>query len=222
MERKKTMKDNEDMHVLIPEQMQEAVEEIVGLTDRFCREHLNEEYRQICSDMTVELAELEVGIDRGRPASWASGIVHAAGFVNFLHDPSQSPHMTSPEVAEGFGVSQGNMQSKSRIIREAIDLIQLDPDWCLESLLEDNPLVWILDVDGFAIDIRTAPREAQEEAYRMGLIPYIPADRQQPQSRPDSGTRIIKFPSGRAESGSAGPADETNDQSPTLFDELNE
>ena len=207
------MDNNEDMHVLIPEQMQDAVEEIIGLTDRFCREHLNEEYRQICSDMTLELAELEVAIDRGRPASWAGGIVHAAGFVNFLNDPSQLPHMTSSEVAEGFGVSQGNMQSKSRIIREALDLIQLDPDWCLESLLEDNPLVWMLEVDGFAVDIRTAPREAQEEAYRMGLIPYIPADRQQQQSQSEASAKIIKFPSGHA--------DKTDDQNPNLFDESN-
>lgn len=33
------------------------------------------------------------------------------------------------------------------------------------------------DVNGFIIDIRTAPREVQELAYRKGLIPYIPADR---------------------------------------------
>jgi hypothetical protein len=174
----------------------DAVMKIIRLTDEFCDEHLNEEYRQLCSDMALEIAELEIPINRGKPASWASGIAHAAGFVNFLHDPSLSPHMTSSEVAKGFGVSQGTMQSKSKIIRDALDLMPLDPDWCLDSLLEDNPLVWMLDVDGFAVDVRTAPREAQEQAYRMGLIPYIPADRQQPQSQAD-GAKIIQFPAGQ-------------------------
>jgi hypothetical protein len=41
----------------------------------------------------------------------------------------------------------------------------------------DNPLIWMLEVNGFLVDIRMAPREAQVAAYEKGLIPYIPADR---------------------------------------------
>lgn len=193
------MRSNEDAYMDLCEELQEALTEIVALTDEFCREHLNQEYRGLCAEMAAELAEIEVPIHRGRPASWASGIVHAVGFVNFLHDPSQSPHMTSPEIARGFGVSQGNMQSKSKIIRDELDIMQLDPDWCLPSLLDENPLVWMFEIDGFAADIRMAPREVQEEAYREGLIPYIPADRQKRKPQPDSGPRIIQFPSGPQE-----------------------
>lgn len=210
MKKRKTMENNDDMHVLV-------TEEIVGLIDEFCHKHLNEEYCQLCADMAIELAELEITIDRGRPASWAAGIVHAAGYVNFLDDPSQSPHMTSSEIAKGFGISQGTMQSKSKIIRDELDLMPFDPDWGLESLLDENPLVWMLEVNGFAMDIRTAPREAQEEAYRMGLIPYVPADHQKPGPKPDSATRIIQFPSGQSASAPAKPSDKAKDESPTLF-----
>ena len=56
----------------------------------------------------------------------------------------------------------------------------MDPEWCLPSRLEDNPLVWMLTVNGLIMDIRDAPREAQEVAFRKGLIPYIPADRKPP------------------------------------------
>jgi len=35
-------------------------------------------------------------------------------------------------------------------------------------------------VNGFVIDIRLAPRDAQVAAYEKGLIPYIPADRPNP------------------------------------------
>ena len=49
----------------------------------------------------------------------------------------------------------------------------------LTSRLDDNLLVWMLEVNGFLMDIRMAPREAQVAAYDKGLIPYIPADRKE-------------------------------------------
>ncbi len=54
---------------------------------------------------------------------------------------------------------------------------QMDPEWTLPSLLEENPLVWLLEVNGMIVDVRYMPREVQELAYKKGLIPYIPADR---------------------------------------------
>ena len=43
-------------------------------------------------------------------------------------------------------------------------------------MVDQNPLTWMLSVNGRVIDIRAAPREAQDIAFRRGLIPYIPAD----------------------------------------------
>ena len=183
----------------IPEEVKQAFTTIVKLTDAFCETYLNEDYRQLCQEMAVELCAAGLPVDRGRPASWASGIVHAVGWVNFLQDPKLSPHMTSAQVAEGFGVSQGTMMAKSRVIRDELDLMQLDPGWCLPALLKDNPLVWMLEVNGFIMDIRMTPREVQEEAYRLGLIPFIPADEQEPEPESGIGTKIIKFPSERDE-----------------------
>jgi hypothetical protein len=54
---------------------------------------------------------------------------------------------------------------------------QLDPNWTLPSHMEDNPLIWMLEVNGLLMDIRRCPREVQEVAFKKGLIPYIPADR---------------------------------------------
>ncbi len=56
-------------------------------------------------------------------------------------------------------------------------MYQLDPNWTLPSRLDDNPMVWMLQVNGFMLDVRDAPRELQEVAFNKGLIPYIPADR---------------------------------------------
>jgi hypothetical protein len=41
-------------------------------------------------------------------------------------------------------------------------------------MLEENPLAWIVEVNGLPVDVRMMPGEVQEEAYRLGLIPYVP------------------------------------------------
>ncbi len=53
----------------------------------------------------------------------------------------------------------------------------MSPDWTLPSRLADNPLVWMLEVNGLMIDIRKAPVELQRLAYEQGLIPFMPAER---------------------------------------------
>ena len=197
----------------------DALGAILSLIEAFCKKYLNEEYWELCEDMAWELYDLDLPLEKGKPAGWACGIVHALGMVNFLQDPTLSPHMTSARIAEGFGVSQQTMQAKSRIIRDELDLIQLDPGWCLPSLLKDNPLVWMFEFDGFVMDIRMAPREVQEKAYHNGLIPYIPADRQEPESESGTGIKIIEFPSGHKKSPAAESAQKPKDDGPTLFDE---
>jgi len=197
-----------------------ALMQIIELTNDFCLNHLNEEYRELCEDLAWAAFDEELPLEKGRPTCWASGIVHAIGFVNFLQDPSQSPHMSSAQLAEGFGVSQQTMQTKSKIIRDKLEIMQFDPNWCLPSMLDDNPLVWMLEVDGLVIDARTAPIEFQQEAYRLGLIPYIPDEDSPDEPDPQSGTgaRIIEFPSKRNNKPATEPSQKVKDDEPGLFD----
>ena len=170
----------DDLITSVPEELQGILTEIVSLTDTFCERHLNEDYKQLCRKMVAMICQEGLPVRRGKPTGWASGVVHALGWVNFLSDPSATPHMPYEDVAKGFGVSMSNMAAKSRTIRDGLGLIPLHPDWCLAAMLEDNPLVWMLEVNGLLVDIRAAPREAQEQAFQQGLIPYIPADRCDP------------------------------------------
>jgi Domain of unknown function (DUF6398) len=96
--------------------------------------------------------------------------------VNFLFDASQTPHVPASQIANYFGLSSSTMQAKSKQIRDLLGMYQLDPDWTLPSMVDQNPLIWMLEVNGFIIDVRNAPREIQEEAFRKGLIPYIPGE----------------------------------------------
>jgi len=155
--------------------MKVKYEAVTGITDEFCYEHLNEEYADLSRKMAAALSTKRPSpLESGRARSCAAAIIYALGRVNFLSDNSRKPYMTMSELCEKIGVSQSNASNKSREIWKRLDLMQLHPDWCLPSMLEENPLAWIVEVNGLPVDVRIMPREVQEEAYRLGLIPYVP------------------------------------------------
>ncbi len=159
----------------VPKEMQERFDEITRLTDAFSQERLNEEYAQLCRELTATLCRKRPSpLLRGNAKTWACGIVHALGLVNFLYDSSQTPHVPAGQIAESFGISSSTMQTKSKQIRDLLGMYQFDPDWTIPSMVDQNPLIWMLQVNGMIVDIRHMPRAAQEDAFRKGLIPYIP------------------------------------------------
>ena len=114
---------------------------LVRLTDTFCEAHLNTEYKELCREMAIAVCQKGLPVVKGKPEGWAAGIVYALGRVNFLDDPSQTPHAKSKQIAEGFGVSMATMQAKAKVIREGLNLMPFHPDWSLPSRMDDNPLV---------------------------------------------------------------------------------
>jgi len=85
--------------------------------------------------------------------------------------------MRADELCAVFGVSQSSAANKAKTIRDMLKMYPFDPNWCLPSKMDDNPMVWMLQVNGMTVDIRHMPREVQVIAYEKGLISYIPADR---------------------------------------------
>lgn len=160
----------------VPKAMQEKFAEITSITDQFCKNHLNDDYALLIRQATAALARKRPSpLVRGKANSWACGITHAIGMINFLFDPSQTPHMKASALYQGFNVSQSTGGQKSKQVRDLFNTHQMDPNWCLPSMIENNPMVWMLSVNGFAVDARALPYELQEEAFELGLIPYIPA-----------------------------------------------
>jgi hypothetical protein len=151
---------------------------IVGMTDAFCRDHLNDEYAMLCRNLAAALARKRPSpLLRGQLETWAVGIIRTIGWVNFLDDSSNKPHLKLPCIDKAFGVAESTGQGKSKLIRNMLKIRTFDPKWTLPSRLDDNPMAWMISVNGFIMDIRAAPRELQVEAFERGLIPYIPADR---------------------------------------------
>jgi hypothetical protein len=158
--------------------MQATFNTIVALTDAFCRAHLDEEYAQLARQATAALCRKRPSpLATGHLNTWACGIVYALGSANFLFDKSQKPTMRAAELCAGFGVSQSTGSAKAKAVWEALDMSQMDPQWYRPSKLEENPMAWMIMVNGFVVDVRQMPRDIQEMAHAKGLIPYLPGDR---------------------------------------------
>ena len=90
---------------------------------------------------------------------------------------SQTPHMKLTAIDKAFGVGESTGQGKAMLIRKIFKIRPMDPAWSLRSRIEQNPMAWMIQVNGFLVDARLLKREIQEEALRMRLIPYIPEKR---------------------------------------------
>jgi hypothetical protein len=166
--------------VRIADEVQPAFDEIAGLVDAFCKQHLNAEYVDLCRRLAEKLARKRPSpLVSGKPNTWACGIVRTIGWVNFLADKNQTAHMKLPAIDKAFGVGDSTGQGKSMLIRKMLKIRQMDPAWSLRSQMDRNPTAWMIQFQGFLVDARYLKREFQEEALRKGLIPYLP-ERPQP------------------------------------------
>lgn len=162
----------------IPKAMTYKFAAIADLVDAFCAKHLNDEYRQTIHRVVGTLARKRPSpLVRGKESVWAAAAVHAVGRVNFLDDPSQTPHCKPKAIYEFFGIGESTGQNKSKEIRDPLKTGPMSPEWTLPSRLADNPMVWLLQVNGFTVDIRGMPAEVQQMAFEKGLIPFVTAER---------------------------------------------
>lgn len=159
----------------VPKRLRPLFEAIVGMTDLACKEHLDGEYAQLCRELTAALCRKRPSpLTHGRVETWACGIVYVIGSVNFLFDKSQTPYLSAGDLCQLFGVGKSAGSAKARAIAKMLRIGAFDPRWYRPSQLGSNPLAWMVEVNGFIVDARHESREFQEEAFRRGLIPYVP------------------------------------------------
>jgi Domain of unknown function (DUF6398) len=128
----------------VPKDMQARFNEIIHLTNTFSQQYLNEEYAQVCRELTATLCRKRPSpLVRGKAETWACGIIHAVGMVNFLFDSEPSPHIAASHIWEYFELSSSTMQAKSKQIRDLMGMYPMDPDWSIPSMVEKNPLIWM-------------------------------------------------------------------------------
>lgn len=96
---------------------------IIGMIDRFCRKNLNDEYAVLCRKLAEKLGRKRPSpLLGGSPNTWAAGIVRTVGWVNFLHDRSQTPYMRLGDIDARLGVSESSGAAKLAAIRKMLKI----------------------------------------------------------------------------------------------------
>jgi hypothetical protein len=67
----------------------------------------------------------------------------------------------------------------TKAIRDLLRIRQFDFRWMLRRRIEESSMAWMVQIGGFIVDARRLKREVQEEAFRKGLIPYVPGEQPQ-------------------------------------------
>jgi hypothetical protein len=160
----------------VPKALRPVADEIVAITDSVCLAVLDEEYADLARRAVAKLARKRPSpLLRGRRAGWAAGVVYALGQANFLFDPAIGPTVTADQLSEAFGVAKTTMGSKARQVRDLLRISPFSPEFERADVAAANPLKWIIEVDGLAVDVRHVPLDIQVAAFERGFIPYVPA-----------------------------------------------
>ena len=160
----------------IPKAMRQVAEEIIEITDQVCAELLDFEYTGLARQAVAKLARKRPSpLASGRRGTWAAAVVYALGQVNFLFDSSREPHLTGDELSAAFGVAKSTMSGKAKQVRDLLKMSYFSAEFMRADLIAENPMVWLIEVDGLAVDSRSLPIEFQVVAFERGYIPYIPA-----------------------------------------------
>lgn len=162
----------------IPSAVRTAANAVIDITDGTCRDHLDEEYGRLSRRLVGRLARKRPSpLMRGDLRIWAAGVLYVIGQINFLFDPTQQPHLTTAQLAAAVGAKQTTMANKAGMINRLLNIGIYEPELTRIAVLEQHPVAWIVELDGFLVDARQLPDELQAEARRRGLIPDLDAAR---------------------------------------------
>ncbi len=147
----------------VPKPMLPVYGKIIGLTDAFCDQHLNAEYRELARKMTAALCRKRPSpLASGQPRTWACGIIYVLGRINFLSDPTASPHLPTGELRAAFEVGESTLHAKARAIDKALNPELLDPRWTLQSTAENYSAKWLTEMTELLPHLRKMPRQIQK------------------------------------------------------------
>jgi hypothetical protein len=100
-------------------------------------------------------------------------VIYTLGRVNFLSDPSQTPHLPTESLARLLGVKQTTMAAKGRVVMDLLGLDHFGTEFCLPSRLASHPTAWLVTIGGAAVR-RPHPSPADPGRTRP-TTPLLPA-----------------------------------------------
>ncbi len=131
------------------------------MTNDFCDQHLDEEYKALCEKAIRMMARRKNGTFlSGKIEGWAAAFVYAIGSKNLLFDKHYQPHMSAAELCGLFGVAVSTVAAKAKIIRDALKIHYCSPEFSTLLMRERSPFGAFLD--GMPVPFTFLSPELQE------------------------------------------------------------
>jgi hypothetical protein len=132
--------------------IEEIQNQLITLTGDFCREHIDEEYAELCEKLINKMSRKRtVSFLLGKTEIWAAAIIHSIGGINFLFDKNTQPYVGADFICEYFGVSKSTVGQKAKVIRDMFKMNHFDPEFSTQSIAQQNPFDRLTMVNGFLV-----------------------------------------------------------------------
>ncbi len=144
-----------------------AIEEkrrwLIEATTAYCREQLNEEYRELCEKLIDKMSRKRaVPFLSGQLDIWAAAVVYAIGQINFLFDKSFEPYVTADDIRNHFGVKNNTVTNKAKYIRDMFKMGYYDEEFSTEHVEQRNPFRSLVTIDEMIVPKSMLPPEIQK------------------------------------------------------------
>jgi len=126
------------------EALRQRIDELIRMTDKFCNEHINAEYAELCRNMIEKLGRKRSvrPLATGRLNIWAAAVIYTIAINNFLFDKSFEPYIPSSVIHDYFDTRQSTISAKAAQIRQMLKMsTHFDFEFSTEDVLDNNPLL---------------------------------------------------------------------------------
>lgn len=141
---------------------------LIQITGEFCDQYLDREYKEICQKLIEKMSRKRVApFLSGRVEIWAAAIIYAIGSINFLFDPSFKPYISTDDLCNYFRTSKSTTAQKAKTIKDMFKLSHWGSksrEFLTNKIIEDNPLMSNVFLDGMPVPLEYLPEEIKEFA----------------------------------------------------------
>jgi hypothetical protein len=144
------------------EEINAREKQLLEMTASFCREKLDDDYRELCEKLIRKLGRKRtVPFATGQLSIWAASVVHAIGSINFLFDNSFEPYASADDICDYFGTKKTTVSNKAKQIRDMFGLGHMDSEFSTPYMRDHDPFNDYVMVDGIVTPLSMLPGELQ-------------------------------------------------------------
>jgi hypothetical protein len=154
------------------EAVKKYTETLIQMTNDFCDQYLDEEYKALCEKMIRKMSRKRtVPFLSGKIEIWAAGVVYAIGRINFLFDKSVQPYISHTDLCDYFGTLKSTTSQRAKVISDMFKLSYYNSEFSTARMRESNPFAAFLN--GMPVPFSVLSPELQEIARLQPEKPLI-------------------------------------------------